>query len=71
MNIIMSLVLIILILLTSGIHLYFVWKKRDLRTLYTQIGILGLTVILGILSIWGFTEPSISTLFDTISPFKK
>jgi hypothetical protein len=71
MKILMSLVLIVLILLTSGIHVYFVWKKGDRRTLYTQLSLLGLTIIAGILGVWGVTEPSISTLINGISPFKK
>lgn len=71
MKIIMSLVLIVLILLTSGVHVYFIWKKGDRRTLYTQLSLLGLTIIAGILGVWGVTEPSISTLINGISPFKK
>lgn len=71
MKILMSLVLIVLVLLTSGIHVYFVWKKGDRRMLYTQLSLLGLTIIAGILGVWGVTEPSISTLINGISPFKK
>jgi hypothetical protein len=67
----MSIVLIVLILLTSGVHVYFVWKKGDRRTLYTQLSLLGLAIIAGILGVWGVTEPSISTLINGISPFKK
>jgi hypothetical protein len=67
----MSLVLIVLILLTSGVHVYFVWQKGDRRTLYTQLSLLGLSIIAGILGVWGVTEPSISKLINGISPFNK
>ena len=69
MKIFLCLLLIVLVILSSGIHLYFVWKGKDYRTLVTQMGVLGVAIILGILVIYHLTEPSISTLLNTLSPF--
>lgn len=67
----MSVLLIFLILITSGVHLYFVWKKKDYRTLYVQFGIVGVAIFLGVWAIWGEQIISISSLFNAISPFKR
>ncbi|WEG14653.1 hypothetical protein PU629_09935 [Pullulanibacillus sp. KACC 23026] len=69
MKVAMSLLFILLIFITSGIHLYFVWKKKDYRTLYVQFGILAMAIVLGVWAIWGNSVMSISNLMDAISPF--
>ncbi|GGH88418.1 hypothetical protein JOD43_000718 [Pullulanibacillus pueri] len=67
MKILTCLLLIILLLLTSGLHLYFVWKKKDFKTLLTQVAILGLTILFGILAIYNVDHLSISRLLNAIN----
>lgn len=71
MNILMSLLLIILVVATTGFHAYFVWKRKDHKTLFVQMGIVCLTIIAGIFIIYDLTDPSISKLFNMLSPLEK
>jgi hypothetical protein len=71
MKILFSLLLVILIVLTSGSHTYFVWKKKDFRTLSIQIGILGLAILAGIVVINDISYLSISKVFNMLSPLEK
>lgn len=69
MKILLSLLFILLIFATSGIHTYIVWKRKDFKTLYIQLGIIGLAVILGVITIYNFDIPSISKQLNMLSPF--
>lgn len=71
MNLLLSLLIILLIVLTSGTHLYFVWKGKHNKILYVQISIIILAILLGVWTIYHITTPSIATLFNEISPFGK
>jgi hypothetical protein len=71
MNILLCLLLVLLIGVTTGTHVYFVWKRRDYKTLVVQISLIGLAVITGILVIYDLRDPSISEMLNTVSPFKK
>lgn len=71
MNILLSLLLIVLIALTAGTHIYFVWKRKNYKMLVVQLGIVGLTIILGILNIYDISDPSIAKLLNMLSPLDK
>ncbi len=68
MKILLSLLLIVLIVLTSGYHAYFVWKSKNYKMLFVQLGIVGLTVIAEILAVYDLAGPSISKLLNMLSP---
>lgn len=69
MKILLSLLFILLIFATTGTHLYFVWKRKELKTLFVQLGIVGVSAILGIIIIYDLNYPTISKLLNTLSPF--
>lgn len=69
MKILLSLLLILLILATSGLHIYYVWKRKDYKTLVIQLGIIGLTIIFGIFTIYTDDLYSISKLLNMMNPF--
>ncbi|MDQ1000216.1 multisubunit Na+/H+ antiporter MnhC subunit [Neobacillus niacini] len=69
MKILLSILFILLILVTTGTHLYFVWKRKEFKTLFVQLGIIGGAVILGIITIYELDPPSFSKLLNTLSPF--
>ncbi|HEX6923027.1 MAG TPA: hypothetical protein VF149_04320 [Bacillales bacterium] len=71
MNILMGLLLIILVLGTTGYHGYFVWQRKNYKTLWVQVGIAGISIIAGILIIYGGPDPSISRLLNLLSPLQK
>jgi len=71
MNILLSLLLVLLILLTTGTHIYFVWKKKDYKTLMIQIGILGFALLAGLVIITDISSLSISKILNTLSPLEK
>lgn len=71
MKIIVSLLLIILIGLSSGLHLYFVWRERDRKTLCIQIGLIGVAMLVGIMIIFGIQDPSLSSMLNYLSPLDK
>ncbi|MDR4949805.1 hypothetical protein [Neobacillus cucumis] len=69
MNILISVLFIILVLGTSGLHMYFIWKKKEYKTLFAQLGILGLAIVGGVLTIYNFPNLfSISKLLNLLSP---
>jgi len=71
MNILLSLLLVFLIILTTGSHIYFVWKKKDYKTLMIQIGIAGIALLAGIVIITDISSLSISKILNTLSPIEK
>lgn len=71
MKILLSLLFIVLIILTTGFHAYFVWKSKDYKMLFVQLGIVGLTIIAGILVIYDLSDPSISELLNMLSPLEQ
>ncbi|SEI04310.1 hypothetical protein SAMN05192559_10865 [Halobacillus karajensis] len=70
MDLLLSLLLIILIVLTTGTHVYFVWKRHQRKMLCAQLGIIGLAIILGVWTIYDPANPSISKWLTTWSPLK-
>jgi len=69
MNFFISILFICIVLGTSGLHIYFVWKKKDYITFYVQIGIIGLAIAAGVLSIYNLPNMlSISKLLNLLSP---
>jgi hypothetical protein len=71
MKIILSLLLIGLVFLSSGLHIYHVWKKNDRKTLTVQIAIISLAIIAGILYIYDFQDTSIASVLNHLSPLEK
>lgn len=71
MNILLSLLLVFLIILTTGSHIYFVWQKKDYKTLMIQIGIAGIALLAGIVIITDISSLSISKILNTLSPLEK
>lgn len=71
MNLLLSILLVVLIIITTGSHVYFVWKKKDYRTLITQVGIISLAILAVILVINDFSFFSIAKLMNTLSPLEK
>jgi hypothetical protein len=71
MNILLGLLLIVLIVLTTGYHVYFAWKGKHYKILFVQMGIASVAVIVGISVIYDFSDPSISKLFNMLSPLEK
>ncbi|WP_164670171.1 hypothetical protein [Virgibacillus doumboii] len=71
MNILLSLLLIVLIVLTTGTHIYFVWKGKNHKMLFVQLAIIGLTIILCVMTIYDIRDPSISKFLNALSPLQK
>lgn len=71
MRIILTLLLIGLIVMTTVPFSYNVLKKGQYKILFVQAGIIGLAIIAGIFLIYGIREPSISSIFNTLSPIGK
>ncbi|MFD2924547.1 hypothetical protein [Halobacillus naozhouensis] len=68
MNSLLCLLLVVLIVLTTGTHIHFVWKRNHYKMLAAQLGIISLTIILSILAIYDLSDPSISKLLNMLSP---
>ena len=71
MTILLSILLIVLIVLTTGYHAYFVWKRKDYKMLLVQLGIVGLAIIAVILVVYNLRDPSISKLLKWVSTLEK
>ncbi|MGJ7919454.1 hypothetical protein [Neobacillus sp. LXY-4] len=71
MDILFSLFFIGLVLLSSGIHAYFVWKKEDYKTLKVQVGIISLAILGGIFLIFNYNDASIASLLNGLSPLEE
>jgi lipoprotein signal peptidase len=70
MNILLSILLPIIMFVSAGSHLYFVWKNKDKKTFIVQITIICFAALGGILAIYNIMDPSISKILNTISPLK-
>ncbi|HWO95882.1 MAG TPA: hypothetical protein VNM45_06025 [Bacillus sp. (in: firmicutes)] len=70
MNILWSICLLVLMLVSAGYHLYLVLKKKDKTTFIVQIAILGLAALGGVLAIYHITDPSLSKILNVISPLQ-
>ncbi|WP_243299160.1 hypothetical protein [Bacillus litorisediminis] len=71
MKLLLILLFVLLIGATSGVHLYYVWKKKDIKTLIVQASIIGVAIIGGIFVICDLNDPSISNLLNNLSPLEK
>ncbi|MEH6904464.1 hypothetical protein [Neobacillus drentensis] len=69
MKTILFLLFILLVGITTGYHLYSSWKKKDKKVMFIQMGILGLAIVLGGVLIYELQLPTLSKLFNMISPF--
>ena len=69
MKTILFLLFFLLIGVTSGFQLYASWKTKDKKVMFIQLSILGLAIILGGAQIYQIQIPSISKMFNMISPF--
>jgi hypothetical protein len=69
MNLFTALLFTILVLVTSVSHVYFIWKKKEHKTLAIQLGIIGMAIIGGVLVIYEIQNfLSISRLLNFLSP---
>jgi hypothetical protein len=69
MNILLSLLFILVVIGTSGLHVYFIWKKKEYKTLFAQLGLIGLAILGGVLTIYNTPDLfSISKLLNLLSP---
>jgi uncharacterized transporter YbjL len=69
MKTILFLLFILLVGITTGYHLYSSWKNKDKKVMFIQMGILGLAIVLGGVLIYELQLPTLSKLFNMISPF--
>ncbi|MBC8015314.1 MAG: hypothetical protein H7X79_06165 [Sporomusaceae bacterium] len=68
MEIFISLIFILLVLASSGSHVYMAMKGKKTKMLFIQIGILGLVIAGGIFSIYRVPDPSIATILGAVIP---
>jgi flagellar biosynthesis/type III secretory pathway M-ring protein FliF/YscJ len=71
MKIILSLLLIGLMIISIAPQSYQILKKREKKTLFVQVGIIGLAIIAGIFLIYDIRDPSIASLLNKLSPIDK
>lgn len=69
MKTLLFLLFLVLVCITTGYQLYSSWKKKDKKVLSIQLSILGLAIVVGGLLVYEVNLPTISKLFNTISPF--
>jgi membrane protein CcdC involved in cytochrome C biogenesis len=69
MKTLIFLLFLLLIGITSSFQLYSSWKKKDKKVMFIQISILSLAIVLGGVLIYEIQLPSISKMFNIISPF--
>lgn len=68
MNVFSSLIFAFLSLASSARHIYMAIKRKEAKILCMQIGILGLAIAGGILSIYHVPEPSIAKMLGAVIP---
>jgi cell division protein FtsW (lipid II flippase) len=71
MKILLCLLLIGLVMITTLPYTFSELKKQEYKTLFVQMGIIGLALIAGILIIYDFRDPSISRMLNILSPIGK
>jgi CHASE2 domain-containing sensor protein len=69
MNILLTLVLFLFIVVTSGTNVYQAWQAKNKKMLLCQFGIIGLSILGVILIIFDIDVPSFSSLMNLVSPF--
>jgi len=69
MKILFSIILILLIFVTTGLQLFYVWKKGDRKTMWVQIVIMAIAMIGGIMTIYNESTPSLAYFLNRLSPF--
>lgn len=68
MKIFISLIFALLVLASSGSHVYLAVKGKETKMLCIQIGILGLVIAGGIFSIYRVSDPSIAKILGVVIP---
>jgi cell division protein FtsW (lipid II flippase) len=71
MKILLCLLLIGLVMITTLPYTFRELKKQEFKTLFVQMGIIGLAIIAGILIIYDLRDPSISRMLNILSPIGK
>jgi TRAP-type C4-dicarboxylate transport system permease small subunit len=71
MKILSILLLIGLIVITTLPYTFRELKNQEYKTLFVQMGIIGLAVVAGIFLIYELREPSISRILNILSPIGK
>jgi hypothetical protein len=70
MELLLILLLFILIVATSGTHMYHVWKMKQYKVFIFQVGLIGASLFAAFLLIYNIQTPSFSELMNRLSPFK-
>lgn len=68
MNIFISLIFALLVMASSGSHVYMAIKRKETKMLCIQIGILGLVLAGGLFSIYRVPDPSIAKILGVVIP---
>ena len=68
MKIFISLILFLLVLASSGSHIYMAIKGKETKMICIQIGILGLVIAGGFFSIYRVSDPSIAKILGIVIP---
>jgi cell division protein FtsW (lipid II flippase) len=71
MKILLCLLIIGLVMITTLPYTFRELKKQEFKTLFVQMGIIGLAIIAGILIIYDLRDPSISRMLNILSPIGK
>ncbi|WP_170006153.1 hypothetical protein [Bacillus fonticola] len=71
MSILLILLLIVLILATTGFHIFHSWKMKEYRTFIFQTGIVSLSIVGGVVIIQDPHLVSISEWLNALSPLGK
>jgi hypothetical protein len=68
MDILSSLIFFVLVVASSGSHVYLAIKGKERKMFCIQIGILGLVIAGGIISIYRAPDPSIAKILGVVIP---
>jgi len=60
-----------LVAISTGPHLYYLWKREERNTFKVVIGILSLAAVAGLILIFGIQVPSIASLFNSLNDLVK
>lgn len=59
------------VVISTGPHLYYLWKREEHNTFKVVVGIVSLAAVAGIILIFGIQVPSIASLFNSLNDLVK
>lgn len=71
MKIVSLLLFVGLLVISTGPHFYYLWKKEDYKTFKVIVGIISLTLAAGVILIFSIQLPSIANIFNSMNHFVK